>query len=63
MEWIAITRMGAEYPQMSMFKVAGNGVVDKVPGLWKAEWINWETGISGRRNSPEIFYDIGIGAF
>ena len=44
MEWIAVTRMGAEYPQMAMFKVAGNGTVDKVPGFWKAEWINRKTG-------------------
>lgn len=44
MEWIAVTRMGAEYPQMAMFKVAGNGTVDKVPGFWKTEWINRKRG-------------------
>ncbi|MBQ7177828.1 MAG: hypothetical protein IJS08_10485 [Victivallales bacterium] len=35
---------GAEYLQMAMSKVAGNGTVDKVPGLWKAEWINRRKG-------------------
>jgi hypothetical protein len=38
---------GAEYLQMAMSKVAGNGAVDKVPGLWKAEWINRKTGDFG----------------
>jgi hypothetical protein len=28
---------GAEYPQMAMSKVAGNGAVDKAPGLWKTQ--------------------------
>ena len=38
--------------------------VDKVPGFWKTEWINRKRGgISGRRDSPEIFYDIGTGRF
>ena len=27
----------AEYLQMAMSMVAGNGAVDKVPGLWKTE--------------------------
>ena len=64
MEWIAITRMGAEYLQMAMFKVGCNRAVDKVPGFWKTEWINRKRGgISGRRDSPEIFYDIGTGRF
>ena len=37
----------AEYLQMAMSKVAGNGVVDKVQGLWKAEWINRKRGDFG----------------
>ena len=37
----------AEYLQMAMSKVAGNGAVDKVPGLWKAEWINRKRGDFG----------------
>ena len=53
----------AEYLQMAMSKVGCNRAVDKVPGLWKTEWINRKRGISGRRDSPEIFYDIVIGAF
>ena len=29
------------------FKVAGNGAVDKVLGLWKTEWINQRNGYFG----------------
>ena len=38
---------GAEYLQMAISKVVCNRAEDKVPGLWKTEWINRRMGDFG----------------